>query len=107
MSSGSSLAQTHTHTHLLSFPPPLLPLPSLPPPSLPPPSLPRSNIDEGMRLYKRSVELTLSKTELSQCVTAHLMSEMQIRVCTKLGLDMHEVMQKAENSMRRNLGMFP
>lgn len=60
-----------------------------------------------MKLYKRSVELTLSKTELTQCVTAHLMSELQVRVCTELGLDMNEVMQKAENSMRRNLGAFP
>ena len=59
-----------------------------------------------MRLYERAVELTLSKAELAQCVTAHLMSEMQIRVCNELGLDMNDVMQKTENSVRRNLGIF-
>ena len=30
------------------------------------------------------------------------MSEMQIRVCNELGLDMNDVMQKAENSVRWN-----
>ena len=32
-----------------------------------------------------------------------LMSEMQIRVCNELGLNMNDIMQKAENSVRRNL----
>lgn len=72
----------------------------------PSPSLPRSHVDEGMKLYQRAIELTLSKSELEQCVTAHLLSEMQIKVCKELNLDMNEVMQRAENSVRRNLGIL-
>ena len=62
------------------------------------------NTDKALELYRKAIQCTLSKNELAQVLAVYSVTEVQIQVCKDLGLDLAQVLAKAESSLKQGLG---